>query len=106
MKNYRVIVNGTEYEVAIEELAPGAAAKAAAPAPAPAAAPAVAPASCAAAPTADKAFETSAESGSFPPVYATGLAVELPEYTRTLSLMSIESYTYSLMEYGTDTSTT
>ncbi len=44
MKNYRVIVNGTEYEVAIEELAPGAAAKAAAPAPAPAAAPAPSPA--------------------------------------------------------------
>jgi len=37
MKNYRVIVNGTEYEVAIEEIAANEAAKPAAPAPAPAA---------------------------------------------------------------------
>ena len=41
MKKYRVIVNGAEYEVGVEEIKDGAAAaSAAAPAPAPAAAPA------------------------------------------------------------------
>ena len=40
MKNYRVIVNGTEYEVAIEEIAAAEAKPAPAPTPAPAAAPA------------------------------------------------------------------
>ena len=47
MKKYRVTVNGTAYEIELEELtgaAPAPAAAAAAPAPAPAAAPAAAPA--------------------------------------------------------------
>ena len=47
MKKYRVTVNGTAYEIELEELtgaAPATAAAAAAPAPAPAAAPAAAPA--------------------------------------------------------------
>ncbi len=49
MKNYRITVNGTAYDVAVEEIS-GGAAPAAAPAPAPAAAPAAAPAPAAPAP--------------------------------------------------------
>lgn len=44
MRKYNVNVNGTAYEVTVEEIKGGAAAPAAAPAPAPAAAPAPAPA--------------------------------------------------------------
>ena len=44
MKNYTITVNGTAYQVTVEEGFAGAAAPAAAPAPAPAAAPAPAPA--------------------------------------------------------------
>lgn len=44
MKNYRITVNGTAYDVAVEELGAGAAPAAAAPVAAPAATPAPAPA--------------------------------------------------------------
>lgn len=54
MKNYRITVNGTAYDVAVEEIS-GGAAPAAAPAPAPAAAPAAAPAPAAPAPAASGA---------------------------------------------------
>ena len=49
MKNYRITVNGTAYDVAVEELGAGAAPAAAAAAPAPVAAAAPAPAAPAAA---------------------------------------------------------
>ena len=50
MKNYKVIVNGTAYEIAVEEIDASAVKAAPAVAPAPAAAPAPAPAPAAAAP--------------------------------------------------------
>ena len=53
MKNYRITVNGTAYDVAVEEISGGAAPAAAAPAPA--AAPAAAPAPAAPAPAASGA---------------------------------------------------
>ena len=68
MKNYRITVNGTAYDVAVEELGAGAApAAVAAPAPVAAAAPApAAPAAPAAAPCLPGYPWKTRSSGSFP----------------------------------------
>ena len=102
MRNFHVVVNGTNYEVAVEEIDGATAAKAAAPAAAPVAAPAAAPAAPKAAPAAGASQVTSPMPGNILAVNVkNGDAVKRGQVIMILEAMKMENEIFAPVD-GTD----